>query len=300
MFADPRPVGGLPRAPRSRRPSEAVRVRRRARRVPGGAVPAARAPRLEGPPLPATARSWPRSSSLGGRRDGVFAFGRAPTTCAPAGRRRPCGLTTSPARSRHLGRRPRGSGCADRAGRAPGRRDDRRHRRRGRPGRPRRVTVAVGGRAGPAHRGRGRREVARRAARPDPVLRAAGGLGVSVTSLTDLWLNANADRVIGVTGTKGKSTTSALIHHLLNGTGTSAVAGRQRRHPRQRRRPTGRPSPWPRCRATRRPTSASPPGSRSSPRSSPSTCPGTAATTPTSTTSSTWSPTGPTSWSSPT
>lgn len=57
----------------------------------------------------------------------------------------------------------------------------------------------------------------------DPLFGRLEALGVSVTSLTDLWLNANADRVIGVTGTKGKSTTSALIHHLLNGTGTSAV-----------------------------------------------------------------------------
>lgn len=46
-------------------------------------------------------------------------------------------------------------------------------------------------------------------------------LGVVVTSLTDLWLNENADRVIAVTGTKGKSTTSALIAHILDAVGIS-------------------------------------------------------------------------------
>ena len=39
--------------------------------------------------------------------------------------------------------------------------------------------------------------------------------GTTITSLTDLWLNENSQRTIGVTGTKGKSTTSALIDHLL-------------------------------------------------------------------------------------
>lgn len=48
-------------------------------------------------------------------------------------------------------------------------------------------------------------------------------IGVAVTSLTDLWLNDNTDRVIAVTGTKGKSTTSALIHHLLGGLGVSST-----------------------------------------------------------------------------
>lgn len=47
-------------------------------------------------------------------------------------------------------------------------------------------------------------------------------LGIPVTSLTDLWLSDNASRVLAVTGTKGKSTTSALMHHLVRSTGTPA------------------------------------------------------------------------------
>lgn len=47
--------------------------------------------------------------------------------------------------------------------------------------------------------------------------------GVRLTSLMDLWLNENADRVIAVTGTKGKSTTSTLIRHLLDALGYRAT-----------------------------------------------------------------------------
>lgn len=43
--------------------------------------------------------------------------------------------------------------------------------------------------------------------------------GVSITSLSDLWLGANQARVIGVTGTKGKSTTSAVATHVLGALG---------------------------------------------------------------------------------
>ncbi|MCM0619293.1 UDP-N-acetylmuramoyl-L-alanine--D-glutamate ligase [Nocardioides bruguierae] len=46
--------------------------------------------------------------------------------------------------------------------------------------------------------------------------------GVAVTSLTDLWLSADPDRVVGVTGTKGKSTTSAIVRHLLEAAGRTA------------------------------------------------------------------------------
>lgn len=44
--------------------------------------------------------------------------------------------------------------------------------------------------------------------------------GVRVTSGTNLWFEANApDNVIAITGTKGKSTTSSLLAHLLDASG---------------------------------------------------------------------------------
>ncbi len=45
----------------------------------------------------------------------------------------------------------------------------------------------------------------------------------AITSQTDLFLRAYADKVIGVTGTKGKSTTSSLIHHIMKAAGLKAV-----------------------------------------------------------------------------
>jgi UDP-N-acetylmuramoylalanine--D-glutamate ligase len=60
-----------------------------------------------------------------------------------------------------------------------------------------------------------------------PALLAAQVQGVIVTSGTALWFAENPDaRVIGVTGTKGKSTTSALLAHLARSLGVrTALAG---------------------------------------------------------------------------
>lgn len=44
-----------------------------------------------------------------------------------------------------------------------------------------------------------------------------------ITSQTDLFMRAHASRVIGVTGTKGKSTVTSLIHHILASSGRNAV-----------------------------------------------------------------------------
>lgn len=58
--------------------------------------------------------------------------------------------------------------------------------------------------------------------RTSPELRRLRERGVAVTSLTDLWLADNAHRVVAVTGTKGKSTTSSMIWHLLVSVGIRA------------------------------------------------------------------------------
>ena len=48
-----------------------------------------------------------------------------------------------------------------------------------------------------------------------PALRGARERGTLLTSETALFLALCTRRVVGVTGTKGKSTTSALIHAIL-------------------------------------------------------------------------------------
>ncbi len=59
----------------------------------------------------------------------------------------------------------------------------------------------------------------------DPLVLRARANGVRFTSLLNLWFAAAPTcRTICVTGTKGKSTTTALIAHILRGVGWNAVA----------------------------------------------------------------------------
>lgn len=51
------------------------------------------------------------------------------------------------------------------------------------------------------------------------------GRGVTVTGGSALWMAEHARRTVGVTGSKGKSTTSALISHLLAAAGRPNVFG---------------------------------------------------------------------------
>ena len=52
-----------------------------------------------------------------------------------------------------------------------------------------------------------------------------GQLRCLVTSLTELFLSAYRSQCIGITGTKGKSTTSALLYHVLQTAGVPSVLG---------------------------------------------------------------------------
>ncbi|MDQ1743524.1 MAG: UDP-N-acetylmuramoyl-L-alanine---L-glutamate ligase [Pseudonocardiales bacterium] len=62
-------------------------------------------------------------------------------------------------------------------------------------------------------------------AQTHPWLIEARAAGVRVTGGTALWMAEHAARTIGVTGSKGKSTTSTLISHLLTAVGRPNVLG---------------------------------------------------------------------------
>ncbi|MEJ7765849.1 MAG: hypothetical protein WKF86_10160, partial [Acidimicrobiales bacterium] len=60
--------------------------------------------------------------------------------------------------------------------------------------------------------------------RPDVIRLEAAG--IPVVGGLGLWLEeADLDRVVCITGTKGKSTTTAIAAHLLGGLGRKALAG---------------------------------------------------------------------------
>lgn len=50
-----------------------------------------------------------------------------------------------------------------------------------------------------------------------PAIRKAKRRGTVFSSLTQLFFDLSPAKIVGVTGTKGKSTTTALIHHLIKG-----------------------------------------------------------------------------------
>jgi UDP-N-acetylmuramoyl-L-alanine---L-glutamate ligase len=67
--------------------------------------------------------------------------------------------------------------------------------------------------------------------RTHPFLGELKAKGVRVTSGSAMWLDRNAGRTVGVTGTKGKSTTSALIHHIIRLAGAGCVLAGNIGHP---------------------------------------------------------------------
>jgi len=67
--------------------------------------------------------------------------------------------------------------------------------------------------------------------RTHPFFAELAAKDVRVTSGSAMWLETNADRTVGVTGTKGKSTTSALVQHILRLTGVECVLAGNIGHP---------------------------------------------------------------------
>lgn len=62
--------------------------------------------------------------------------------------------------------------------------------------------------------------------KPHPLITAARAAGVPVTGDIQLFADSRPDlRLVGITGSNGKSTTSALLHHLLNHGGVPALLG---------------------------------------------------------------------------
>jgi UDP-N-acetylmuramoyl-L-alanine---L-glutamate ligase len=49
--------------------------------------------------------------------------------------------------------------------------------------------------------------------------------GITITGGTALWMAQHRDATIGITGSKGKSTTSTLVHHLLEAVGRPNILG---------------------------------------------------------------------------
>ena len=58
---------------------------------------------------------------------------------------------------------------------------------------------------------------------PGISLKDFGTKGVEITSQTDLFLSQFHNQTIGISGTKGKSTTTSLIYHLLKSSGRDAI-----------------------------------------------------------------------------
>ena len=65
--------------------------------------------------------------------------------------------------------------------------------------------------------------------RTHPLTQRAAGAGVKIIGDIELFAQARTElpshRVVGITGTNGKSTTTALIHHLLQSAGIAARLG---------------------------------------------------------------------------